>query len=56
MTFLIIYAIIGCIVSISLYITSATPLPVRREITAHTIIAIFWPFVMVSVVKTLLKD
>jgi hypothetical protein len=41
--------LLGAILSIVLAITSKHPIPIAREIRAHILIAIAWPFVLLNI-------
>lgn len=44
-----IYFLLGAILSVILGITSRHPLPLWREVIAHTTIAILWPIVLIHI-------
>ena len=56
MEYVIIYMLLGSILSVIMYMTSKKPLPIRREIVAHTIIAFGWPLVLINIGRLAFKD
>ena len=50
------YLLLGAVLSVAMYATSRTRLPLRRELAAHLAIILFWPFVLFYVVRLLLED
>lgn len=51
MKFLAIYLLLGAILSTAMYMLSVWPLPLAREILAHSSIVLFWPLVLVHTVR-----
>ena len=53
--YIALYFLYGAILSVVMYMTSKTKLPIKREIAAHLIIFLFWPAVVINLVRIYVK-